>query len=108
MPRRTTAIAAALTLRALGSPLITRCAQSLERQYFNQGIEKYEEGNYQEALADFTKALEINPQSALTYYNLGVTKSALGDDQGAIADYTKALEINPKLLTTILVLLSIN
>ena len=62
MSRRTIAIAAALSVLALGSPLITVNANPLARQYFNQGVEKYEAGNSQGAIADFTKAIEINPQ----------------------------------------------
>ena len=62
MSRRTIAIAAALSVLALGSPLIIANANPLATQYFNQGFEKYEAGNYQGAIADFTKAIEIKPQ----------------------------------------------
>ena len=61
MSRRTTAIAAALFVLALGSPLITGCTNPLATQYFNQGVEKYETGNYQGAITDYDKAIEINP-----------------------------------------------
>ena len=44
MSRRTTAIAAALFVLALGSPWITCCTNPLATQYFNQGVEKYEAG----------------------------------------------------------------
>ena len=39
MSRRTTAIAAALSVLALGSPLMTGCTNPLETQYLNQGVE---------------------------------------------------------------------
>ncbi len=42
MSRRTTAIAAALSVLALGSPLVIANANPLATQYFNQGVEKYE------------------------------------------------------------------
>ena len=98
MPRRTTAIAAALTLLALGSPLMTSCADSLplEIQYYNQGVEKHDVGNYQGAIDDYTKAIDVDPQNAYAYYNRGKAKYDLLDYQGAIADYTKAIEINPQ------------
>ena len=96
MSRRTIAIAAALSVLALGSPLITANANPLATQYFNQGVEKYEAGNYQGAIDDWSKAIEINPQNANTYNNRGSAKDDLGDYQGAIADYTKAIEINPQ------------
>ena len=103
MSRRTIAIAAALSVLALGSPLITGCTnpffetQTLKFMWnFNQALEKYEAGNYQGAITDYDKAIEIDSQSAFAYYSRGIAKSKLGDYQGAIADYTKALEINPQ------------
>ena len=103
MSRRTIAIAAALSVLALGSPLITVNANPLARQYFNQGVEKYEAGNSQGAIADFTKAIEINPQDAGAYSNRGSAKDDLGDYQGAIVDYDKALEINPQMRLPIII-----
>ena len=96
MSRRTIAIAAALSVLALGSPLITGCTNPLATQYSNQGIEKYEAGNYQGAIDDWSKAIEINPQNAIAYNNRGSAKDDLGDHQGAITDYTKAIGIDPQ------------
>ena len=79
MSRRTTAIAAALSVLALGSPLITANANPLARQYFDQGIEKYDAGNYQGAILDYTKAIEIDPNNANAYVNRGITKMNLYD-----------------------------
>ena len=55
----------------------------------NQGFEKYDAGNYQGAIDDWSKAIEINPQNAINYNNRGSAKDDLGDHQGAIADYSK-------------------
>ena len=96
MSRRTTAIAAALSVLALASPLITGCTNPLADNSFNSGVEKYEQGDYQGAIADFTKVIEIDPQSADAYHNRGTAKDDLEDYQGAIADYTKVIEINPQ------------
>ena len=96
MSRRTTAIAAALSVLALGSPLITGCTNPLETQYLNQGVEKQKAGNYQGAIDDWSKVIEINPQNAIAYNNRGSAKDDLGDHQGAITDYTKAIGIDPQ------------
>ena len=61
MPRRTLAIAAALSVLALGLPFGTASANPLANNSFNGGVEKYEQGDYQGAITDFTKAIEINP-----------------------------------------------
>ena len=96
MSRRTIAIAAALSVLALGSPLITANANPLARQYHDHGLDKYDAGNYQGAIADFNKAIEIDPQNADAYYYRAYAKGQLKDYQGAIADFTKTIEINPQ------------
>ena len=53
-------------------------------------------GDYQGAIADYDRALELNPQFAQAYYNRGNAKRTLKDYQGAIADYDKAIELNPR------------
>lgn len=51
--------------------------------------------DYQGALADYTKAIELKPDHARAYYNRGGTKADLKDYQGALADYLKAIELKP-------------
>ena len=58
MSRKMIAIAAALSLLAVGSPLITANANPLARQYYDQGFDKYDAGNYQGATDDYTKTIE--------------------------------------------------
>ena len=52
---------------------------------------------FDRAIADLNKALELNPKSALAYCNLGWTYEAMHDERKAIAHYRKALEIDPSL-----------
>ena len=62
-----------------------------------EGLEFYaDKGNYDRAIADYNKALQINPEYAETYFNRGVAHSLKGDYDRAIEDYTKALQINPQ------------
>ena len=96
MSRRTIAIAAALSALSLGSSLIAVNANPLARQYLDQGLDKYDASNFQGAIADFNKAIEINPQYANAYYHRGLAKIRSNDYQGAIDDWSKAIEINPQ------------
>ena len=92
MSRRTIAIAAALSVLALGSPLITGCANPLATNFYNSGVEKYEKGDYQGAIADYTKAIEINPQDAIAYRLRGINKELIADLKGACRDWRKAAD----------------
>ena len=96
MSRRTVAIAAALSVLVLGSPLTSSCANPLADNLYNSGVVKQNEGDYQGAINFYDKAIEINPQYADAYSNRGLAKVYLKDYQGAIADCNKALEINPR------------
>ena len=83
MARRTTVIAASLSVLALGSPLVTGCTNPLGIHYFNQGVEKHNAKNHQGAIDYYTKALEIDPQNADAFHNRGAAKDDLEDYQGA-------------------------
>jgi len=52
-------------------------------------------GNYDRAIADCNKAIEINPNDAVAYYNRGSVYPDKGNYNQAIADFNKAIEINP-------------
>ena len=93
MSRRTIAIAAALSVLALGSPLITACANPLSTNSHDSGIEKSQQGNYQGAIADFNQAIEINPQHANPYYNRGLARELANDLEGACDDWRKAVDL---------------
>ena len=93
MSRRTIAIAAALSVLALGSPLLTGCTNPLATQYFDQRVEKYEVSNYQAAIADYDKAIEINPQLASAFLNRGVARELVNDLDGACRDWSKVVDL---------------
>ena len=71
--------------------------QSLADAYNIRGNASYDEGNYEAAIVNFTKALDINPQFASAYINRGVAYAAQENYTLAIADYNSALTINPQL-----------
>ena len=65
-------------------------------KYFKLGKQKYNKKDYQGAIADLNKAIELNPKDARAYYNRGVVKDELKQYKEAIADYTEAIKLNPK------------
>ena len=62
----------------------------------HQGNDKHQSGDYQGAIADYDKAIQLGPQFADAYYNRGNARSALGDYQGAVADCDKAIQLDPR------------
>lgn len=66
------------------------------QEYSNKGSEKAKLQDYQGAIADYNKAIEINPKFAEAYSRRGNAKLKLQDHRGAMADYNKAAEVDPK------------
>lgn len=65
-------------------------------QLYNERAIMYgEKGEYDLAISEFDKALEIDPLAAETYNNRGITYSKKGQYDLAISDFTKALGIKP-------------
>ena len=60
------------------------------------GNTHHDKGEYDSAIANYTKAIDINARDAVAYNNRGIAYRAKGDNDSAIADYTKAIEINAK------------
>jgi len=48
------------------------------------------------AMADFNKAIELNPQNETAYANRGIIYGSMSQKDLAIADYNKAIELNPQ------------
>ncbi len=72
------------------------------------GVSKYDDaimdgasnlntGKTEEALADFNRAIKIDPKKAAGYLGRGNTLNILGQYEKAIADYNITLEINTEL-----------
>ena len=55
------------------------------------------QGKYDLALADYTRAIELNSEFALAYGNRGFVYYDTGDYQGALVDFNKAIELDSSL-----------
>ena len=63
--------------------------------FFNRAQDKYEVANYEEAILDYNKALELSPTEICLVYSMrGNAKRNLGDFDGAISDQNKALDFD--------------
>jgi tetratricopeptide (TPR) repeat protein len=64
--------------------------------YYDSGLKKQHEGDLDGAIADYTRAIELNTNYTEAYNNRGNVKEAKEDHNGAIADYGRAIELDPK------------
>jgi tetratricopeptide (TPR) repeat protein len=63
--------------------------------YSNRGIFYTNLGQWDNAIADLTKAIAINPKYPVSYANRGIVYVNLGQQEKAIVDFSKAIEIDP-------------
>ncbi len=70
-------------------------APKTAKDYYAQGLTRYDRGDRQGAAAAFNQALRLNPNDARAYYQRGVALYDQGQKQGAVDDYTQAIRLNP-------------
>jgi putative GTP pyrophosphokinase len=63
--------------------------------YKHRGMANFAQSQYQDAIADFTTAMELDNQSYKAAYYRGIVKSVLQQYQSAIEDFTLSLSIHP-------------
>ena len=67
-------------------------------KYLVSALQKYKKQDYQGALADYDRAISIDPKLAKAYNNRGFVKAGqLQDYRGGLADMNRAISIDPKL-----------
>ena len=89
----------------IGCSILFSCATAQQTQwksreaevYNNRGFDYCEIGQYDQAILDFSKAIEINPRLAHAYNNRGAAYLYKAQYDQAILDLSKAIEINPRL-----------
>ena len=89
-----TKLAAGLLI--LGTATFTNAASPDAAAHGNKGKELAAAGKLDEAIAEYTKALEISPKDELLYRNRGLVYRANNKFPEAIADFAKAIELAPK------------
>jgi serine/threonine protein kinase/Flp pilus assembly protein TadD len=66
-----------------------------ETSYYNRGVDNYNNANYNAAITDFTKAINLDPNEALYYDFRGASYNELEYYNKSITDYTKAINLDP-------------
>ncbi len=66
-----------------------------DRAYYLLGISHLKLGELDQAIADYSKVIELNPDKVRAYYDRAVAKTELGNYEQAVADYDRAIELAP-------------
>jgi tetratricopeptide (TPR) repeat protein len=95
--RRDNAVAELLPAEAVTPPaqVPARPDPALATQYFNAGFAHYEAGRYAEAVADFTRALEVKSDDAASLRYRGCSYYYLKNYDGSIADASRLIQLEP-------------
>lgn len=76
--------------------LVTSLIKPDEKDNYNQGLSNYNQGNYEEAIDDFTKAINLNSNDPLAYYNRGLAYRELDKNSEAISDFSQTIRLDPE------------
>jgi tetratricopeptide (TPR) repeat protein len=80
-------------LSIIATILFAACSN--EPDHIKLGFEYYNKGDYDRALVEINKAIELNPQDDKGYNDRAGIYAKLGDLEKAFADLDKAIELNP-------------
>ena len=72
-----------------------RYPQEAARTYSQRGLAYYRKGHYDQALADYNRALKGLPNDSVTLYRRGNAHRLRGDYKKALADFSRSLRLRP-------------
>ncbi|MBK8682037.1 MAG: tetratricopeptide repeat protein [Bacteroidetes bacterium] len=64
-----------------------------EDAWFNLGFNQVDLKKYEDAIASYTKVLELHPEASDAYYNRGLAYYYLYDDENACSDWKRAIDL---------------
>ncbi|HEY9748718.1 MAG TPA: tetratricopeptide repeat protein [Allocoleopsis sp.] len=70
-------------------------ALSMQDAFYQQGIEKAQRNDYQGAIADFSQALQLEPENAIICFGRALAYLATGNLPAALQDASQAIRLNP-------------
>ena len=59
------------------------------------GYNFYKKGDFNNAIAEYTKAVDIDPDNHVAYYNRGVAFLKTGEDNEALTDFKRSIGLDP-------------
>ncbi|MBI4643255.1 MAG: tetratricopeptide repeat protein [Deltaproteobacteria bacterium] len=88
---------AAATQQAGGGAPILLAQEKSAMDFFVSGGAHLDQGNLDQAIADYTEAIQLKPDFFVAYLNRGTAQRKKGEVDLAIADYTQAIQLKSNL-----------
>ena len=73
-----------------------------EEDYINEAIKSFNEGNYDSSLQNYSKFLELHPDSKEALYNQGIVLQKLSRHQESIDSFNKSLDLDNNFIPSLL------
>src|SRR5262245_28839780 len=86
----------AILLLALLAPVLQAQTLDSAKDYFQRGNERRERGQLKQAIADYDRAIELDPRMASAFRGRAVARQDLGDLAGALTDFDRAIDLDPQ------------
>lgn len=93
--KQETAVAPAPAPQALNEGRPPVSPRSSADYYYQKGLRSLKHKQFLQAVAEFSRALELNPSHELSYYWRGVAYYRVGSYPGALKDFTNAIRLRP-------------
>ena len=95
---RTPLVFALLVLSGCGPSQGERTMDTANEQQavdaYNRGVDHFNQGELDKAIADFTEAIRLNPKLAGAYFNRGFAYVNKGELNQAVGDWTEAIRLD--------------
>lgn len=69
---------------------------SSPKDYFTRGLDYAKKGQYEKAIEDFSKAIDLDPKYGKAYMNRGIAYAKSGNSDKAAADFAQCCNLGYK------------
>ncbi len=76
--------------------VVTEATELIPQVLMVNATSSLNEGKYAEAIAEYKKLLEVDPNNATAYLRIGICESRMDNEEGAIAAFDKAIQLGDK------------
>lgn len=90
------AFGALIVLGLSVTAVIIALAHRMPEGFVKRGYAKYDKGDLDGAIADYSRAIKIDAKNAEAYRERGRARFYRKDNDGAIEDFTRLIELDPK------------